>query len=543
MTIFDRPTARVYELQPGDVQAAPAAWNAPRTLVASAQRLKLDAKSTRDEIKRPTTREWQKAAWDYYDELGEVKFAFGLKGSIMSRVRLYPALVTNPSEPPTATRDISDEFDLAGLNAESVTSALEVSETALDELNSAYLGGLSEMMRVFAINVDVAGELFLVRDDDRYIIASVEELTAGDSRSYRLKQSRDSGSGTRSKGKVLTKDTYVARIWRAHPRWSKEPDSTMLGVLTQCEKLSLLDRTIRTTARSRMNAGLVFIPDGIRVNPSDEESEETLEETLFNALTAPVDSEAAATTVVPLILRGPVDLGEKIKLLEVLRTFDPALATAADRALERLMQGIDIPKDMVTGLANVRYSNAVVIDDGMYKAHIEPLCLFIADTLTTVWYRPLLRNAGVPEDIVKKAVIWYDPSEIVTRPDRSAAANEGFDRNVLSETAWRAARGFSESDAPDTDELLRRIAFANAQLPPDTSVALLEHFAPDVFDAMRQKGQENAGMPADISSLLQPGSTEEATTQSEPVVETAPAASEEPPGGGTMPPPPGQETP
>lgn len=548
MSIFseqpvEKNTGRKYEPQDGDAVAAPATYNAPRGMVASSQTLPLKAKSTKSEILRPSTRDWQRAAWDFYDEIGEIKFAFGIKGAIMSRVRLYPAVVIDPSEPPTPLRDLNDDFHEDGVDSDAITAALKASDDAFEKLSRNHLGGLSELMRSFSINLDVAGEFFFLELKGRYIIASIEELTANGSSAsggYRLKQSRDATGSNQAarQGLPVAKDTYVARIWRGHPRWSKEPDSTMLGVLSQCEKLSLLDRAIRATARSRMNAGLAFVPDGIHVE-SMEEEERPLEQTIFDALTAPVENEAAGTTVAPLILRGPPEVGDKIQLLDVLRTFDPALATTADRALERLMQGMDIPKDMVTGLANVRYSNAIVIDDGLYKAHIEPTCLFAVDSMTSAWYRPFLRRVGVHPKLVDKLVVWYDPSEIVTRPDRSTAANEGYDRGLLSGMAWRTARGFNEADAPDIDERILRIAFENAgQVPPDTLVALLEHFAPEIFEEIRNQNQQESGMPSGISSMLEGGQPPAAPEgeAAPPVPEAEQPPADQPPQGGPIPP-------
>jgi hypothetical protein len=134
----------------------------------------------------------------------------------------------------------------------------------------------------------------------------------------------------------------------------------------------------------------------------------------------------------------------------------------------------------------------------------------IVDALTTVYLRPVLRKqfpAEVEKDstILNRLLVWFDPSAIVTRPDKSTAANEGYDRNILSEQAWRVARGFSEYDAPTEDELLRKVALTRTQVPPDIAAALIERLAPAFFAALRGEGQEEAGIPDDISSLLEGG--------------------------------------
>jgi hypothetical protein len=489
-------------------------------------RLDLRGKSTRKEINRPSSRIWQEAAWDYYDAIGEVRFGFNLLGSVMSRIRLYPAVVEQTRGAPI---DVTKWAEEIGRPSNSVEALADASIEALEKLDQGYIsGGISELMRTATINMSVAGEMFLVSPKPgQFVIASVDELTAGSDSNYRLKTSREANN----RGRSLDKSAYVARIWRSHPRWQKEADSSMLGVLDACEKLVILDRVVRATARSRMHANMMFIPEGVTVTTSEDAESDEIEQQIVESLTAPVTNEAAANTIVPVILRGPGEMGQQIRMIEVSRGYDPALAAAADRALERVMVGIDVPKDLVTGLANVRYSNAIVLSDDLYRAHIEPLALLIADSLTNVYLRPYLRRAGIQENLVRKAVLWYDPSAVVARPDRSAAANEGYDRQVLSGQAWRATRGFDESDAPTTDEKLERMAFEKTTLPPDTSVALVEHFAPEAFNEMRNKGQATSGMPDDISQMLEPG----AAPPGQPNQNTEPGGTEAAPPPGTAP--------
>ena len=52
-------------------------------------------------------------------------------------------------------------------------------------------------------------------------------------------------------------------------------------------------------------------------------------------MTTPIRDEDSASAVVPLIIRGPAELGDKIKQFKFERSFDPALAQRADRVLER----------------------------------------------------------------------------------------------------------------------------------------------------------------------------------------------------------------
>ena len=224
----------------------------------------------------------------------------------------------------------------------------------------------------------------------------------------------------------------------------------------------------------------------------------------MDAMTTPIRDEDSASAVVPLIIRGPAELGDKIKQFKFERSFDPALAERSDRVLERILQGLDVPKDIVTGLANVKYSNALQIDEGLYKAHIEPLMLLIADALTVAYLRPALISAGFSEEDVKRVVVWYDPSLVATRNDRAMDADSGFDKMAVSFETWRRAHGFSNQDAPDAQEIALRMMFEKGSVSPELTESMLGAIAPEVLRKAReaQQAQSAAPMPPELEQIL-----------------------------------------
>jgi hypothetical protein len=236
-----------------------------------------------------------------------------------------------------------------------------------------------------------------------------------------------------------------------------------------------------------------------------EEAADDFEDQLIDAMTTPIKDEDSASAVVPLIIRGPAELGDKIKQFKFERSFDPALAQRADRVLERIMQGLDVPKDVVTGLANVKYSNALQIDEALYKAHIEPLMLLIVDALTVMYLRPYLVANGYSPDEVKNVCIWYDPSLVATRNDRAADADMGFDKMAVSFDAWRRAHGFSEADAPDPTELALRMVVTKGMITPEFTEGLLNVIAPELYGKVRDSAmaQSGAEIPDDVDQMLQ----------------------------------------
>ena len=509
-------------------QATAATYSSPRTLTAAAAQVKINDKGEFEQFRTRRSAgssSWQSEAWEYYDAIGEIKYAFNLVASVVSRIKIFAASIEDPSELPTPVSN-ADHLD-PRLSA--------AAERALARLSSAY-GGQSGLLKDAALNLVVAGECYLVQlpgkpsqgVPESWDIRSVDEVMADARGGFNVigRREQASGQGSSAIGKSqsvqLGKNAFIGRIWRSHPRFSDEADSSLRGLLDLCAELLLLNRTFRATARSRLNAGALYLPDGLSVaaqgdgdfpydaddelNPNFtvEEAEDEFEEQLMDAMTTPIRDEESASAVVPLIIRGPAELGDKIKQFKFERSFDPALAARSDRVLERILQGLDVPKDIVTGLANVKYSNALQIDESLYKAHIEPLMLLIADALTVVYLRPYLIAQGYPESEVDKITVWYDPSAIATRNDRATDADAGFDRGAVSYHSWRRAHGFSDADAPSPNELAIRMMYEKGALTPELTEAMLGAIAPDIMGSVRNAQQEAsvAPIPPEVQEAL-----------------------------------------
>ena len=514
-------------------------YSTPRAMTAAAARISLNDKGEVEHFKQRragASSDWQGEAWEYYDAIGEVKYAFNLVASVVSRIRLYAAAVDNPAETPVSVRS-SNFIDPRLASA---------AERALARLDSAY-GGQAGLLRDAALNLSVSGECYLVQfpaktgtgTPESWDIRSTDELQVDSKNAYMIISRRDVTSASRGGNNnaiKLPNQAFVGRIWRVHPRYSEEADSSLRGLLDLCAELLLLNRTFRATARSRLNAGALYLPDGLSVaaqgdpdypyddeneiNPgvTVEEAEDEFEDQLIDAMTTPIRDEDSASAVVPLIIRGPAELGDKIKQFKFERSFDPALAQRADRVLERILQGLDVPKDVVTGLANVKYSNALQIDEALYKAHIEPLMLLIADAITVVYLRPALIASGFTEEDVKRICVWYDPSQVATRNDRAADADSGFDRMAVSMEAWRRAHGFSAADAPDAKELAIRLLIEKGALSPELSEAMINAISPEFMNKIREV--QNAGSPTPITPEIQQALDEAAGLTPPPLDET-----------------------
>lgn len=507
---------------PGRSSPAPAPYAVHRALTAAAVRLNVADKSQIEQItKRRSGSTWQSDAWEYYDLIGEVKYAFRLFSNVLSRVRLTAGYIDDEDSPPSALRD-SEAVD-------------DKTKAAVNRAMRRAFGATSqaEILRRAAINLLVAGECYLVqlpakygvREQEQWKILSIDELVFKNDVAW-YKPSR---TAPQNSWEQLPEHTFKGRIWSEHARFADEADSSMRALISDCDDLFLYTRAGRGAARSRLNAGAFFVPDTMSVStdqPTDfpddipldpdvfadfeEPDDDNFEQEMFDHFSAPIADESAASSVVPFLIRGTREDGAALRHIKFDRPFDVEISKRADRALERILQGIDLPKDIVTGLANIKYSNAIQIEESFYTAHIEPVVLLLCDAFRAVYLIPALEAEGVDPSLLDNIVVWYDPSAIMTAPDKSNAANVGFDKFALSYEAWRRANGFAETDAPTGTEIAQRLAITRGQLNDAITETLFRTLMPEVMDAARAQAVQQSPtgpMSPGLQDALNPGAT------------------------------------
>lgn len=488
-------------------------------MVASAVRIDLTDKRELDATHRRLMNDtWQEDAWEYYDFIGEIKYTATLLSNVLSRVRIYPAFVTDISSVPSSLVSIPD-FD---------KHTVETSAEAIRTLTSGN-GGMSGLLRNASLNLFIAGECYLIKEParlsknlpEKWSIRSVSEIVVGNvgkgkKTAMQIRSRRDTPA---TEWIPIPEGSFVGRLWRSHPRYTEEADSSIRGVLELLDELLLANRQARINTKSRMHAGILGIPDDIdNAYQSDGDLDETsdnmadmsddasqsFQDELLHALTAPIKDEADASSIVPLILRGSKEAIAAIKYITLDRSIDPLLLQRAEAVMNRVLAGLDIPKDVVNGLAAVKYSNAVMIEESLYKAHVEPLVLMIVDQLTEVFYRPYLVASGVDPEIASRCVLWYDPSAITTRTNKADAALELYNANAISEAALRRAHGFPESDAPTQNEKAWRLSAKQGLISEPIMEALIKYNIPDLFSMARQNELQNTdpSTQGDLSKAL-----------------------------------------
>lgn len=427
-----------------------------RSLVAAASRVHIDRRGEARRL-QATRQDWQPRVWGYFDTIGEVKYSTNFLGNAMSKLKLF---VGEKPDDPTQPLEPTDNATVMA---------------PLDRLQDAN-GSHAEIMRPAAVHFTVPGECYLIGLDaettgaeEEWSIRSIDEVIVKGEK-VSLKDGPEPGSGRQ----LSEARDFILRLWQPHPRFTQLADSPLRGVMNQCEELLMIERAVRAAATSRAaGAGILTVPDELshlERDPTTAQGEgdnDPFMEELIEALITPIGDEGHANAVVPMVVRGKGEQLKELRHVTLDRPLDQYLEARTDRALKRLAQGLNVPIEVVLGLAGVNHWTAWQIEEATYKAHIEPLALVICASLTTGYLRPTLKAMGVPNP--ERYRIGFDPTELVVRPNRADDTKWAHGAVVISDETARKELGFGEDDKPDDDEAAtRRAANQRAQAGEET---------------------------------------------------------------------------
>lgn len=414
------------------------------------------ASSLAETRKRPLP--WQRKGFEYYDRLGELRYAMNWKAQAMSRLRIVPALV-----------DENNGIPIPLDQTEGVTDfTLEACRATLARLENSQ-GGSQELMRGLGLNIGITGEAYLVarqRDHvEEWTIESVLALVVDDRGRLAIKPTPWAST---EEYEVLEDDSLVIRIMTRHPAYSGMPDSALHAALGTCEDLLLLTSMVRASASSRMPSGALFIPEEASFGSPDPttdegdgmETEDPLTRDLIQHFTTPISDPNSAAAVVPFLIRMAREDIAAVRYESFERTIDSVAMDWREEARNALAAAVDLPAEVLTGKADVNHWTAWEITEEAFRLHVEPAAISILDALTAGYFRPALAQMGVED--VNNYQLWYDNSELVSHPDAKDRALDAYDRGEVTGAYLRTTLAIPEEAMPDEEEIQRRITLRDA---------------------------------------------------------------------------------
>ncbi|HEY4452399.1 MAG TPA: hypothetical protein VGN13_12490 [Solirubrobacteraceae bacterium] len=451
-----------------------------RVLTAAATRVNLDDRTEAKRL-RKLRQGWQSQAWDFRDSIGELRYAIEFLANCTRRMKLYPAAyaTTGEADNPVPLSDVADI----------PTNVQRLATEAIEDLGHGRLA-ISNLLHSLSTNTSTAGEAWLLgRTDEKtgedvWTIRSVDEIVISDDR-YQLREVPSDSQGTFPLIELDPELTVISRIWTPHPRFRMLADSPLRAMLDDCESLMILRRMIRATGRSRLNAGILRVPDEISIKvPVDDDADPEADPfmaALTEAMMEPISEEGAAGAVVPIVVRGPGDKLAQLDHLSLASTFSAEEAKVRDELIGIIATSFDLPKEIVQGIADMNHWSAWQVDDNTFRHHVEPHVIGICESLTGAYLRPYLESRGVSPQVASRVLFWYDPTELVTHPDQTKDALDLHDRLVISDEALLKIAGFDEQDRPAKSEIQVRLLEKMRQWPPNLVMAFLHQWDPTLI--------------------------------------------------------------
>lgn len=445
----------------------PAAAPPARALVASARRIDLrtPGAAARQIAKR---KEWQDEGWAYFDEVPEVKYGCLWASNQLAKLRLFVA-VLDPND--LNAEPVPVDSDQADINPELAKAA----QMELARLR-APVGGLAEILRVWCVNNDVAGDCYLIGREERtgtdaagntiiepetWDIRSISEVSLAGKTISVLDED----------GKKVALDPQrdaAIRLWQRHPRFAHQADSFLRGVLNDARALLVLANLTIAEAHSRMNAGILLVPNGLSTGASESESAEEFSEEgsdeqdpfmaeLAAGLTAPLEDPSNAASVVPVIIRGEKEELGAMQHLKLGRDTGDSIDKKIESHVRRVARGMNLPLEAVEGHMGTTFANAAQIHEDKWQEHLEPRAVAFCDQITDTFLRAnLLENYPASAEEIARLVVWYDPGALISEADLEANADKAFEMGTISEESYRRAKGFDDDDAPTPIEQITR---------------------------------------------------------------------------------------
>lgn len=360
-------------------------------------------------------------------------------------------------------------------------------------------GGQAELKRRALLHLSIGGESHLVGTQavtDAGVpsgifweFLSTEELRMDRAGTY----TRRRDGSTQEK---LSEDTYVARLWRSDPGLSDRADSPMRRVLAIAAEVVVLTQMIEGVARSRLAAGIFFVPTEMSFAPEDDEDTDAgdgdhegddgiddLTGTLLRHLSAPITDRTSAAGLVPLVIRGPAEMSDKIRLIDIARALDTWGQELRKEAIGRLATGLDAPPEILTGKGGLSHWLGANIDSDFIIKHVAPPSSLLADFLTHSYLRPMLEEFEEmdPEEAGRFRV-RSDPSKLLSRADEALTARVLHDKTLISDHALVLTSGFDPGDAPSAEETRRRVALELVRINPGVFAKALLPWIPGFED-------------------------------------------------------------
>ena len=432
--------------------------------------------------------QWQSDAYAYYRAIGQIRKVEASKANTMSACRLRLKRINPETGDPEETDD---------------PAALRVWDSFVGPR-----GGKRELMRKYALLLDIGGEAFLIGVPNMDARETLRAEQAGDSPHLtwefvsraEIRGDRPDLAGRKNRGlqrdaagvmavrsRPIPPTAFIARDWTPDPQYTELPDSAMRSVIPDAEEYVKLRDVVSGAIRQRMAAGLLLVPGDASFGAfddtleeegqSDDESDPLLVD-LETHMGAPILNRRDSAGYVPLIMMGDSEDLREVRLVD-LSFGNKNIEWATPLREEKLLmigQTLDAPPESMTGKGDLNHWTGYSVDQELASKWVIPRGEQMAQFVTDEYLRPMLEEyENITEQDASHFLIVIDASNITARADKGVTAIRLYDRRLLSGLATVQANGFTDDDMPNEEETAARflmdLALRDPTVLTDTGVA------------------------------------------------------------------------
>ena len=467
-----------------------------RAFVASATRIQLvDGKSTKREIGR--RQNWQAEAWNYFDEVPEIKYGTLWLANIAAKVVFFAGYEM-------------DNGDVVPVNSDKCpikdTAVARDAVLEMERLKAA-AGGQGQINWLGVLNLEVVGEFFIhgvqaqpaegLPGDDGYKPAVPESWTVRSVSQVSTSTNSDSTGrpivivkeAPDDKGREIDNDTEtLLRIHQSNPQWPQLADNHLRSLISDCETLVLLQNQQKAEAKSRQAPGILLVPSELNFaddadpdngeggDESDQPQRNPFVDALSKALVEPIEDPSSVAAVMPLVISAPAEFltPDRFRLLSLARGGGDDLEAKLSAKIDRLARGMNVPVEVVMGHMSTTFSNAEQIDEDKFKDHAEPRCDMLADGYEYAYLIPNLTALGYDDVDTARIRVGYEAGAVVASASAEENADALWSAGAISYAAYRRLKGAHEDDAPNREEFLVQLGARKGIFTSDLTTLVLQ---------------------------------------------------------------------
>lgn len=400
---------------------------------------------------------WQLEAWGFRRTLGEYSQAIDWASRAESRIRLGAAEIVRAGDEPEM-----------------------LTEGPAAELMQDFCGGSpgqSAFLKSITPQLLIPGEGWLVAEkayadlplaNADWSVFPTDCLRVGGQFGYQVRVGN-------SLWRDVQPDFLPIRIFDPDPQYPWLATSNSEAAIPIMRRIFLIDSRIVAMMVSRLAMnGLLLIPQEgtISVPAQYQQAPDPFVAMLMEIASRNIQNPGAASAGIPIPVRFTGELIDKWKILKVDDPLPEELIQEREAELGRLADTLAMARERVSGgMGKQNHWGQWQASEEEIKLFFSPLSELICGAITMGYLRPMLVSSG--QSVVGpnggRLVAWYDLSELASRPDKSSATKDAYDRLEANGTALRREAGLDESDAPDPEELAvmiwkKAITSANSDL-------------------------------------------------------------------------------